>query len=304
MGYILGKRGHTCVNGAGAFGCMAAMNDGCYAADGYMVGVIHEMWLSKADDALRDGGAHFAFSSTENAVHNDTTAAAAANDAPDGPSMPSKPHRGGSQFASTGSKKKREILVARGKDLQERKRMLVENADALVVLPGGPGTWDELWEMACARGIGLTDIPIVCINCNGFYDPFRIMLQRAYDDKLTKLQPHELVHFEASAQEAVRWVEKIQSDGCSPPKAVPSRESRSMVLRTSSFFHFPLSKRTDSWVYQSLHQSISKTYDWVEEQPSWLSLSLMFVAGLTIGAIGVSTMADVPLIGNSNRRYR
>lgn len=30
------------------------------------------------------------------------------------------------------------------KDLQERKRLLVENADALVVLPGGPGTWDEV----------------------------------------------------------------------------------------------------------------------------------------------------------------
>ena len=37
-----------------------------------------------------------------------------------------------------------EILIARGNDLQERKKLLVENADALIVLPGGPGTWDEV----------------------------------------------------------------------------------------------------------------------------------------------------------------
>lgn len=34
-----------------------------------------------------------------------------------------------------------------GPDLQERKKFLVSNTDALIVMPGGPGTWDELWEM-------------------------------------------------------------------------------------------------------------------------------------------------------------
>lgn len=28
LGYLLAKRGHTCVNGAGSFGCMAAINEG------------------------------------------------------------------------------------------------------------------------------------------------------------------------------------------------------------------------------------------------------------------------------------
>jgi len=38
----------------------------------------------------------------------------------------------------------REIVVAGGDDLQQRKKLLVNKADALVVLPGGPGTWDEV----------------------------------------------------------------------------------------------------------------------------------------------------------------
>lgn len=37
---------------------------------------------------------------------------------------------------------------------QERKRVLTEDADCIIALPGGMGTWDELWEAACLKGIG------------------------------------------------------------------------------------------------------------------------------------------------------
>ena len=100
---------------------MAAMNDGAVAGNGHIVGVIHEMFL--VDDGFfagkeidRDGGAHKAFKSAQNG--NNT------NDGGEGPI--------------------REILVAGGNDLQQRKKFLVDKADALVVLPGGPGTWDEV----------------------------------------------------------------------------------------------------------------------------------------------------------------
>ena len=93
-----------------------------------------------------------------------------------------------------------EILIARGTDLQERKRLLVENADAVVVLPGGPGTWDELWEMACARHIGFHSMPIVCVNVDGYYDTFKAILARAHEDELLYKHPHEIVHFEETSE--------------------------------------------------------------------------------------------------------
>jgi uncharacterized protein (TIGR00730 family) len=116
LGYLLAKRGHVCVNGAGSFGCMAALNDGAVAGNGHIVGVIHEMWLvDQGGDykglPVRDGGAHSVFHNTK------------------------EENEHGLQ---------REILVAGGNDLQERKRLLVEKADALIGLPGGPGTWDEV----------------------------------------------------------------------------------------------------------------------------------------------------------------
>lgn len=60
LGYILAKRGHVCINGAGSYGCMAAMNEGCHIGDGHVRGVIHEMflvdngYLDNADDTGDD----------------------------------------------------------------------------------------------------------------------------------------------------------------------------------------------------------------------------------------------------------
>lgn len=134
LGYILARRGHVCVNGAGSYGCMAAMNDGVWVGEGHVIGVIHEMFLVDSGywgvdgKVIRDGGAHKVFENakTKSKRHTDTN-------------LP---------LTTTTSKDTdrpiREILVAGGKDLQERKKLLVQKCDALVVLPGGPGTWDEV----------------------------------------------------------------------------------------------------------------------------------------------------------------
>ena len=42
VGYLLAVRGHICVNGAGNYGCMGALNQGAVAGNGHIVGVIHE----------------------------------------------------------------------------------------------------------------------------------------------------------------------------------------------------------------------------------------------------------------------
>lgn len=42
LGKTLALRGHVCVNGAGAYGCMAAMNDGAADHDGHIIGVVSE----------------------------------------------------------------------------------------------------------------------------------------------------------------------------------------------------------------------------------------------------------------------
>ncbi|KAG5183552.1 hypothetical protein JKP88DRAFT_163887 [Tribonema minus] len=105
-----------------------------------------------------------------------------------------------------------DLIVVEGDDLQERKKALVHGVDVIIALPGGPGTWDEMWEMACQRGIGFSGVPIVAVNTDGFYDGFVQQLQRADKDGLLYLPPKDLVHFEPDAESALRWcVEHINS---------------------------------------------------------------------------------------------
>eukprot|EP00980_Cylindrotheca_fusiformis_P000225 scaffold52_cov183-Cylindrotheca_fusiformis.AAC.4 len=243
LGYTLAKRGHICVNGAGSFGCMAAMNDGAVLGNGHIVGVIHEMFVvdNWGDRKVsRDGGAHAALTKS-------------ASNSQDGESGPI-----------------REILVARGKDLQQRKRLLVENAESLVVLPGGPGTWDELWEMACARHLGLVQLPIVCINVDAYYEPFRAMLQRAHKEELVKLRPEDIVHFASTVEEAVRWIEiEVEKSA-----HIPNFDRASSELNRSSFFS-PPSRDTPS--------SLLSTRLFDGSYSSWFKSGSTFLGGVALG---------------------
>jgi len=55
--------------------------------------------------------------------------------------------------------------------MHERKKVMYMNADAVVVLPGGAGSLDELFEVLTWRQLGLHEKPIYILNTNGYWDP-------------------------------------------------------------------------------------------------------------------------------------
>lgn len=55
--------------------------------------------------------------------------------------------------------------------MHQRKQRMHELSDAVIALPGGFGTMDELFELLTWRQIGLHDQPIGLLNTHGFYDP-------------------------------------------------------------------------------------------------------------------------------------
>ncbi len=61
--------------------------------------------------------------------------------------------------------------------LAERKRRIAQESDALVALPGGIGTLDELTEILTLDDIGLTQKPVCLVDVDGFWDPFYAMLE-------------------------------------------------------------------------------------------------------------------------------
>ncbi len=65
--------------------------------------------------------------------------------------------------------------------MHERKKVMIMNADAVVVLPGGPGSLDELFEALTWRQLGLHDKPIVVVNVGGYWDKLRALLEQVIE---------------------------------------------------------------------------------------------------------------------------
>ncbi|MDE1902077.1 MAG: TIGR00730 family Rossman fold protein [Alphaproteobacteria bacterium] len=55
-------------------------------------------------------------------------------------------------------------------DMHTRKRMMVERADAFIILPGGFGTLDELFEILTWKKLKLHNKPIVIFNQDGYWN--------------------------------------------------------------------------------------------------------------------------------------
>lgn len=64
-------------------------------------------------------------------------------------------------------------------DIIERKRLMIEKSDAFLVLPGGLGTLDELFEVWTGRQVKAHDKPIIIGNWDGYYDKLLAFLHQA-----------------------------------------------------------------------------------------------------------------------------
>lgn len=68
-------------------------------------------------------------------------------------------------------------------DMHERKKKFLEGTDALIALPGGTGTLEELVEAITLKKLGFYPHPIIILNLEGFYDPLLLLFQRMTEEK-------------------------------------------------------------------------------------------------------------------------
>ncbi len=69
------------------------------------------------------------------------------------------------------------------KDMHERKKLVMDCTDAIIALPGGCGTLEELFEALTLKRLGFYVNPIILVNVESFYDPLIELLQRSISEK-------------------------------------------------------------------------------------------------------------------------
>ncbi|MGB1034503.1 MAG: TIGR00730 family Rossman fold protein [Primorskyibacter sp.] len=65
--------------------------------------------------------------------------------------------------------------------MHERKKVMLMNADAVAVLPGGAGSLDEMFEVLTWRQLGLHDKPVVLLNVAGYWEPLLALVDHVID---------------------------------------------------------------------------------------------------------------------------
>jgi uncharacterized protein (TIGR00730 family) len=87
--------------------------------------------------------------------------------------------------------------------MHERKARIHELSDAILVLPGGYGTLDELMEAATWAQIGLIAKPIILVNTAGYWDGLLTFLDTAVASGFIEARNRELMRVAANAGEAL-----------------------------------------------------------------------------------------------------
>ncbi len=70
--------------------------------------------------------------------------------------------------------------------MHERKKVMFMNADAIVTLPGGPGSLDELFEVLTWRQLGLHAKPVFLLNTKGYWNPLLALIDHMIAQKFVE----------------------------------------------------------------------------------------------------------------------
>jgi uncharacterized protein (TIGR00730 family) len=96
------------------------------------------------------------------------------------------------------------------KDMHERKQLMYKLADAFLVLPGGMGTLDELFEIVTWRQLGLHAKPVAILNINGYFDHLLKFLDHSVSEGLVKPSDRNLIFSSADWEDIITYFLRFQ----------------------------------------------------------------------------------------------
>jgi hypothetical protein len=97
--------------------------------------------------------------------------------------------------------------------MHDRKRMMAERADTFLALPGGIGTFEELFEVWTWRQLGYHDKPIGLLNTAGYYDQLLGFLKTSVEQQFLGDWQMELIRSDVDPASLLK--ELVQAAGLS-----------------------------------------------------------------------------------------
>ncbi|MFN3564737.1 MAG: TIGR00730 family Rossman fold protein [Burkholderiaceae bacterium] len=91
-----------------------------------------------------------------------------------------------------------ELLVVAS--MHERKRTMAARADAFVVLPGGYGTFEEMFEMVTWLQLRLQAKPVGMLNIEGYFDHLLAFLRHGAAEGFIRAEHRDLLLVDGSAE--------------------------------------------------------------------------------------------------------
>lgn len=95
--------------------------------------------------------------------------------------------------------------------MHERKKVMVMNADAIVVLPGGAGSLDEFFEVLTWRQLGLHGKPIILLSVEDYWAPLDGLLRHVVDQGFADPSLLEFVETTTSASDTITALRRALS---------------------------------------------------------------------------------------------
>lgn len=97
-----------------------------------------------------------------------------------------------------------ELIVA--KDLAERKQIMLQRSDVFVILPGGTGTIDEMFEIIEMKKHRTHDKRTIVLNADNFYDGLKRQLEHMETEGFLTRPLDQIVRFTDTPEEVMRTI--------------------------------------------------------------------------------------------------
>ena len=90
--------------------------------------------------------------------------------------------------------------------MRERKALLEQRGDAFIALPGGLGTFEEVFEILVGRMLGYHDKPIVLLNVANFYAPLLAAIEHGISERFIRPRARRAYRVAETVESALHYL--------------------------------------------------------------------------------------------------